>query len=249
MRSLAVLLTVALLSVAPARDSASAAAITDNTAQLMGTWSCRNGYGVTSQLTFRANADGFVAQRVVVGPSGRKESSVRRYRQTSDGGWNIEATNQFGTAVRETAPPWTGETWPLRSRSGSQWYAFGDAGTLRISAGETGPTSLWELCLRGDTPPDASTCITPELPAVVRHAVEPDTPAMAQQQGIQGTVHVRVSLDADSRVVGTSITSSPSTILNAASMFAARQSSYFTARHECKPVPSEYDFAVQFSSR
>jgi hypothetical protein len=61
----------------------------------------------------------------------------------------------------------------------------------------------------------------------------------AQQQGIQGTVQVVVSLDADSKVVGTRIQASPSAILNGAALSAARQSTFQTEIRDCKPIATD----------
>src|ERR1700736_595983 len=71
--------------------------------------------------------------------------------------------------------------------------------------------------------PTAPACARPNVAASVIRAETPMTPPIAAQQGILGTVHVVVSLDADSRVVGTRIQSSPSAVLNAAALAAARQ--------------------------
>ena len=93
----------------------------------------------------------------------------------------------------------------------------------------------------------AAACEHPNVPARAIHAVPPDIPAMAQQQGITGRVEVLVSLDADSKVVSTKIRSSPSALLNSSALSAARHSIYQTEIRDCKPVPSEYLFSVQFN--
>ncbi|HEX3465496.1 MAG TPA: energy transducer TonB [Candidatus Elarobacter sp.] len=85
-------------------------------------------------------------------------------------------------------------------------------------------------------------------PARTIRSVEPDTPAVAQQQNISGTVQVIVSLDQDSNVVGVRISSSPSAILNDAALAAARQSVFKTEVRNCKPVAADYIFSVEFSS-
>jgi TonB family protein len=92
-------------------------------------------------------------------------------------------------------------------------------------------------------------CARPELPAATLHAAEPDTPVIAQQQGISGTVNVIVSLDVQSRVVGTRIQSSPSAALNAAALAAARGSRFRTEIKDCAPVAADYLFSVEFSSQ
>lgn len=92
-------------------------------------------------------------------------------------------------------------------------------------------------------------CERPNVPTTVISAQEPDMPAMAQQQGISGTVNVIVSLDEHSEIVATKIQSSASVLLNSAAQAAARQSTFQTEIRNCKPVPSDYVFSVEFSSR
>jgi TonB family protein len=96
--------------------------------------------------------------------------------------------------------------------------------------------------------PPAPRCARADVPPSVLRTVEPDTPPMAQQQGITGIVAVDVSLDESSRVVSTRIRSSPSALLNAAALNAARSSVYQTAIRDCKPVPADYVLRVDFSA-
>lgn len=94
---------------------------------------------------------------------------------------------------------------------------------------------------------DAQACARPNVAARVTNAVTPDVPAMAQQQGISGSVQIVVSLDADGRVTAARIQSSPSAVLNAAALAAARQSTYQTAIRDCVPVAVDYLFNVFFA--
>ena len=98
-------------------------------------------------------------------------------------------------------------------------------------------------------PPTRPACSRPNVPASTIHAVEPNTPALAQQQGIQGTVQVIVSLDEDSHIIGTRIQSSPSAILNVAALDSARASTFQTEVHNCKPVRADYVYSVEFTSQ
>jgi TonB family protein len=97
--------------------------------------------------------------------------------------------------------------------------------------------------------PTPQSCARPNVAASTIRAVEPDTPPMAQQQGIQGTVQVVVSLDANSKVVGTRVQTSPSAILNSAALSAARQSTFQTEIRDCKPIAADYIFSVDFTSQ
>ena len=97
--------------------------------------------------------------------------------------------------------------------------------------------------------PTPQSCARPNVAATTIRPVEPDTPPMAQQQGIQGTVQVVVSLNADSKVVGTRIQTSPSAILNSAALSAARQSTFQTEIRDCKPIAADYIFSVDFTAQ
>ncbi|MGD0052624.1 MAG: energy transducer TonB [Vulcanimicrobiaceae bacterium] len=97
--------------------------------------------------------------------------------------------------------------------------------------------------------PTPLACARPNVPAGTVHTVEPDTPAMAQQQGISGTVQVQVSLDEHSKIIGLKIYSSPSSLLNPAALAAARQSTFQTEIKDCKPIAEDYLFSVEFDSQ
>lgn len=64
-----------------------------------------------------------------------------------------------------------------------------------------------------------------------------------------GIVQVLVSLDADSKVVSATIKASPSVMLNASALSAARRTTYRTAQRDCRPVASDYLFAIDYMMR
>ncbi|GAC1659937.1 MAG: hypothetical protein NVS4B13_06470 [Candidatus Elarobacter sp.] len=97
--------------------------------------------------------------------------------------------------------------------------------------------------------PTPASCARPNVDARTVRAVEPETPAMAQSQGIQGTVQVVVSLDATSRVTSVRVQSSPSAVLNSEALRAARQSQFQTEIRDCKPIAADYLFSVDFTSQ
>lgn len=97
--------------------------------------------------------------------------------------------------------------------------------------------------------PTPLSCARPDVAATTIRAVEPETPALAQQQGISGTVAVIVSLDAQSRVVATRVQSSPSAVLNGAALAAARGSHFKTEVKNCEPIAADYIFSVDFTSQ
>ncbi|HEY4439264.1 MAG TPA: SIMPL domain-containing protein [Candidatus Elarobacter sp.] len=83
---------------------------------------------------------------------------------------------------------------------------------------------------------------------MVVQPVTPEYPPMARQQGISGTVQVVVSLNEQDGVVSTRILSSPSAVLNAAALAAARSSVFRTERRDCVPVAASYVFSVSFGA-
>jgi outer membrane biosynthesis protein TonB len=97
--------------------------------------------------------------------------------------------------------------------------------------------------------PTPLSCTRPEIAATTLRAAEPETPALAQQHGVSGTVNVVVSLDAQSRIVATRVASSPSALLNPAALAAARGSVFRTGIHNCEPVAADYIFSVEFTTQ
>jgi TonB family protein len=97
--------------------------------------------------------------------------------------------------------------------------------------------------------PTPLSCARPNVPATTLRALEPETPSLAAQQGISGVVNVVVSLDAQSRVVAARVQSSPSAVLNAAALAAARGSQFRTEVRNCEPVAADYLFSVEFPAQ
>jgi TonB family protein len=94
---------------------------------------------------------------------------------------------------------------------------------------------------------DAGTCAQPYVPAAALRAVPPDMPAIAQQQGISGRVVVLVGVDETGALTSADVQTSPSKILNYASLSAARHSTYRPAIAQCRPVTSTAAFIVDFT--
>ncbi|MDB5071562.1 MAG: Gram-negative bacterial TonB protein C-terminal, partial [Candidatus Eremiobacteraeota bacterium] len=88
-------------------------------------------------------------------------------------------------------------------------------------------------------------CTLPDRAPQILNQVQPDVPAMAQQQGITGDVVVRVTVDASGAVTSATIASSPSAILNQAALSAARASTYQAGLQNCVPGGS-LDVRFQF---
>jgi Gram-negative bacterial TonB protein C-terminal len=105
------------------------------------------------------------------------------------------------------------------------------------------------LVLGNAQPAEPPHCARPyELPTVTR-AFSPTLPAAAWQQDIQGRVNVIVSLDEHGVPQSASISSSPSVVINAPSLEAAKLSAYRAAVFRCTPVPGAYVFTIEYSGR
>lgn len=261
MRSLAVLQAVALLAAAlvPA-PSAAAAAPGDQVGTLVGNWTCRDPRGKLTRLAFSANGTALVAHETAPG-AGAEVSPPQRY-VPDHGGWLVASVGASRT-FSGSAPAWTGATWDIdgsefaappayapRSVAERISYERVDANTIRrtVAYGPEHRFVSGEVCTRGDEPPAPSLCAAHDVPPRVVRAAEPDTPLLAQQQGIFGIVRVRVSLDADGMPIAVKVQDSPSAVLNKSAIFAARRSTYEPGLRDCVPVPSDYLFSVSFPS-
>ncbi len=98
-------------------------------------------------------------------------------------------------------------------------------------------------------PAPSTPCTKPYASPLVVRAKEPETPPLAQQQHITGTVIIAVALDENGRVTGARVSSSPSVVLNASALDAAQQSTFRTAVLACRSIPAAYAFVVSYSSR
>ena len=251
MRVVGAVVTAALLGASPP-----IATTADRVAELSGGWSCRTEYGYPGSLTVSADGDAIVVADETRYPSTTRTRHERYQRDAGSGDWRAESLDDYG--FEGGGPAWTGAAWRLdgvmRSRSTGTsvgahlLYERRDDGTLRVSRWTSNPSGARyvELCRRGGIPPDPSTCVAPDLPAITLTAGEPDVPWLGSESG---TVQVSVALDADSKVVSTKILSSPSAGLTAAALSVARRSTFHTAQRACRAVPSQYLFTVDFNVR
>jgi periplasmic protein TonB len=97
--------------------------------------------------------------------------------------------------------------------------------------------------------PKPLACAHPNVQPGTDFANPPDMPAIAQQQGITGDVTVDVALDENSKVTSVVVESSPSKVLNANALAAARTSKFHTEIKDCKPVAATYRFIVTFDAQ
>ena len=245
MRVFRVLLAVVLLGASPPPAAPGA----DRVPELVGSWTCRNPAGVLSTVTYRTENGAIVADEKTPGASTAVHD---RFRPDPGGGWHVDRDTAY-SRFSGFGPAWTTGPWVItdsQKHGGVIRYERVGDGTLWRTFSISGrPPYAGEVCAKGDVPPDPALCAVSDLPATVLRAVEPDTPVGAMLNRIQGRVDVLVSLDASGRVVNTAIKQSASVLLNNASLASARQSTFRPALHDCKPVPSEYTFTVDYTSR
>ena len=250
-RPLAAVLSVALCAAAPPGNAP------DRIPALAGSsWTCRDPAGALSTLSF-SQAD----SAITADEKARDGRSIAHERFEPDpaGGWRVTHATA-NTTFTGHAQAWTA---PSLVADGHYAYTFSRATTASVTEmrfdllddttlrrtlafGGREPSS-GVVCAKGSAPPEPSLCAVHDLPGTTLRAVMPDTPAMARQQGIAGTVQVLVSLDADSRVVDATIQHSPAPILNASSLASAMKATFRTAIHDCKPVPSKYLYSIEYS--
>ncbi len=203
--------------------------------------------GATVADATRLSDDG-ATQRYAVRIAGPVRTGTLRL-QTATG--HADADFMGDTIVRTTAPPdpvlavtvlATGAQ-TTRQACSPDWFAlFGRYTSAEIAAMAAAPSV--------DTAPfvlePQTACPQAFVSARVVRAAEPLTPALAVQQGIRGTVRVAVSLDESGKPVSAHIVSSPSAVLNAISLRAARESEYAPPTYACRPARSTYPFNIEF---
>jgi TonB family protein len=244
MRAFRVLLAIVLLGASPPPAAPGA----DRVPELVGSWTCRNPAGVLSTVTYRTENGAIVADEKTPGAG----DAYDRFRPDPGGGWHVDRDTAYGR-FSGFGPAWTTGPWVITDsqKHGTviRYERVGDGTLWRTFSISGRPPYAGEVCAKGAAPPDPELCAVTDVPASTVRAMEPDPPLEAMQSGIQGRVDVLVSLDATGRVVSTAIKKSPSTLLNAASLKSARESTYRPALHDCKPVAGEYTYTVEFFRR
>jgi len=245
MRVFRVLLAIVLLGASPPPVVPGG----DRVPELVGNWTCRNPAGVVSTVAYRMENGTVVGDEKTPGAPAVVHD---RFRPDPGGGWRVDRDTADGRFTGY-GPPWTTGPWVITDEhkhgSAIRYERVGHGTLWRTFSISGRPPYAGEVCAKGDVPPDPALCAVSDLPASVLRAMEPDTPLAAMESRITGKVDVLVSLDAGGRVVDAVIKQSPSVVLNDASLAAARRSTYRPALHDCKPVPSEYTFTVEYSMR
>jgi len=124
--------------------------------------------------------------------------------------------------------------------------ADGSQSPLPVSPASPVPQASPEPSLAATRAP---ACAQPNVAAATIDPAVPETPAVAQQQGISGDVTVLVSLDEASHVIGAHVANSPSALLNDAALRSARASTFRTEVRDCRPIAADYVFIVEFTAQ
>ncbi len=96
------------------------------------------------------------------------------------------------------------------------------------------------------TPTPTAACDRPDVAARTVAVVDPETPDIARERNVTGTVDVRVDLSETGEVRAVSIASSPDVSLDEAALDAARRSTYAPEVVDCKAQSGSYLFRVEF---
>jgi hypothetical protein len=247
LRSLAVLLAIALLDASPAAAAASPMP-GDRVAELAGSWTCRNPAGGLSTIAYRAEHGGIAATET----SAAGAVTATDVFTPNSSGWSVERAATYGR-FSGYAPAWTTGPWIVTEsqKHGAEirYERIDDRTLLRTFHISGRPAYAGEVCARGGTPPDPALCAVPDVPAAVVRAMLPDTPVAAQGMHLSASVDVLVSLDAAAHVVSATVERSGAAVLDGSALAAARGSTYVPALHDCKPVPSTYLFRVEYNAQ
>ncbi len=118
------------------------------------------------------------------------------------------------------------------------------------SPGSGGQGSLESGPAPTPTPTPKAACAQPHVDAAVTHAVEPEYPEVARQQGLTGTTQVKVTLAENGAVIDAQVyASSGSTALDVAAIAAAKRSSFAPEIDDCRQHAGSYLFRAEFSAQ
>jgi TonB family protein len=92
----------------------------------------------------------------------------------------------------------------------------------------------------------AQQCAHPNVRPATLSEAQPHFPELARKVGVSGDVTVDVTLDELSHVTSVAVENSPSKVLNAAALEAARNSVFQTEIRDCRPIAGTYRFIVVF---
>jgi hypothetical protein len=248
------LLTSLALAMATLGPELPAEAQADPLGALAGHWTCsRPGRPAAQRSIFMLRTTGpaeeLFEREDAVEPDGSPSVSFERITRQGAEGATVSAVEGTGTAKLDerAALRFTGRSFDDAAPFGLTYALAGD--TLRRTATRGTATIDEERCTREPDKPIPATCERPDAPAITLHALEPSYPAEAIATNASGLIQVRVVLDDRSNVVWADILRSTTPVFNTEAVRAARGSTYRTALHDCRPVPAQYVFSVDFSTR
>lgn len=230
------------------------AAPPDSLAQLGGHWRCtvtggrpaeRSYFVVTGKVGPTAGQRELFGRQDTTEPDGAPNTSFERIAENAGGAVTILAVE--GTGTGESAASslrFAGRAYDGNATMEIAYTVTGDA--MRRTAKRGSATVDDESCTREPEPAPVPACARPDVHATLVRVVEPFTPPEAYAAKAKGVVQVRIVLDDRSRVLWADVVSSASPLLNSTAVQTARGATYQTAIVNCRQIPSEYIFSVDF---
>lgn len=132
---------------------------------------------------------------------------------------------------------------PVRTSLPKGTVAAGSGGSSTSAPATPAPTPAPAATVAA-----VSACSRKNLgPSVLATPGPPDIPTETRAEATNGTVVVKVQLDAGAAITGTSVEqSSGNSSLDLVAVAMARDARYSPAMADCKPVAGEYAFSVKF---
>ncbi len=229
------------------------AAPPDSLSSLGGHWRCavagarpteRSYFAVTTKVSVPPGRREVFGRADTTETDGAPSTSFERITE-SGGNVTISSVEGNGTGSSGASPlRFVGRTYDDRAPMELTYAVTGD--TMRRTAKGGAATVDDETCTREPETPPVAACAQPNVPARTVRALEPDTPYEAYVAKVKGLVQVRIVLDDRSRVLWADIIRSASSLFNSSAIQAARGSTYRTAIVNCRSVPAEYVFSVEY---
>ena len=229
------------------------AAPPDSLSSLGGHWRCtvvggrpaeRSYFGVTGKIAPNAGRREVFGREDTTEADGAPSTSFERIVE-SGGSVTISSVEGKGTASSGASPlRFAGRTYDDTAPMELTYAVTGD--TMRRTATGGAATVDDETCTREPETPPVAACAQPNVPARTVSALEPDTPYEAYVAKVKGLVQVRIVLDDRSRVLWADVIRSASPLFNSSAIQAARGSTFRTAVVNCRSVPAEYVFSVDY---
>ena len=229
------------------------AAPPDALSALGGHWRCtvaggrpaeRSYFVVTGKVAPNVGRREVFGRQDTTEPDGAPSSSFERIAENG-GSVTVAATEGNGTALSTASPlRFAGRNY---DDTAPMELTFAVTGTTMRRTAKTGAATVDdETCTREPDAAPVAACAQPDVPARTIRALEPTTPYDAYAAKVKGLVLVRVVLDDRSRVLWADVIRSASPLFDSSAVQAARGSTYRTAIVNCRSVPAQYVFSVEY---